>query len=103
VPDRVHVTPLLLESLLTVAAKPSVCPSSMLVWDAGVTETEIAGGVLLPPPQAYKNKNPDKMDKIDIVRFMAMHFPVRPQSLGFIRARKAPGVERESILKTGPK
>jgi hypothetical protein len=61
VPDNVQVTPLLLESLLTVAVKVRVWPSSMLLWVEGVTETETTGAILLElPPQAQKNNNPDR-------------------------------------------
>ena len=51
VPDMLQVTPLLLESLVTVAVRVKVCPSSMAVWADGERETEIAGFVWFPPPQ----------------------------------------------------
>jgi hypothetical protein len=76
-PESVQVTPLLVESLVTVAAKFSVCATSMLVCAAGVTETEIAGGAE-PPPQAFKSKNPDKMDAIKIDRFITSISPFGP-------------------------
>ena len=43
VPDMLQLTPLLLESLLTVAVKFRVCPASMVVWADGERETEITG------------------------------------------------------------
>jgi hypothetical protein len=77
VPESVQVTPLLLESLLTVAVKLRVCPWSMFVCAAGVTETEMAGGAE-PPPQAFKSKNPDKMDAIKMDRFITSISPFGP-------------------------
>ena len=43
VPDMLHVTPLLLVSLVTVAVKFKVCPASMVVWADGERETLITG------------------------------------------------------------
>jgi len=71
------VTPLLLESLVTVAVKLRVCPWSMFVCADGVTETEIAGGAE-PPPHAFKSSNPDKMDAIKIDRFITSISPFGP-------------------------
>jgi hypothetical protein len=47
VPETDHVTPLLAESLLTVAVKFNVWPWSMPVCSDGVKETEIAGGAMV--------------------------------------------------------
>ena len=61
VPDMAQVTPLLLESLVTVAANFNVCPRSILVWADGLIETEIGGGAFAElPPQAPRNNNPNK-------------------------------------------
>jgi hypothetical protein len=62
VPATAQVTPLALESLLTVAAKFKVWASSMWVWADGVTDTERTGTILLevPPPQALKTSNPER-------------------------------------------
>jgi hypothetical protein len=50
VPETPQVTPLLLESFVTVAVKFTLCPWSMVVVPAGARETEIAGGGAAPPP-----------------------------------------------------
>ena len=57
VPDMLHVTPLLLLSLVTVAVRFTVCPESMVVWAEGERETEIAGGGTdwFPPQLQIRN------------------------------------------------
>jgi hypothetical protein len=74
VPETLQVTPLPLESFATVAVKFTVCVISMLVWLAGASKTEIAGGVEVfspSPPQLHKR---NKADKIKTSLFM-MTFP----------------------------
>jgi hypothetical protein len=63
VPVADQVTPLLLESLLTVAVYATVCPWSRVVWVEGERETEIGcelGGLLPPPPHPYRSNDADK-------------------------------------------
>jgi hypothetical protein len=74
VPETLQVTPLLLESLLTVAVKLTVCPTSMLAGPAGARETEIAGGVDDPPPQPHIRPRTEKMR----MSFFIVRLPPEP-------------------------
>jgi hypothetical protein len=72
-------TPALLESFDTLAVKASVCPSSIAVWEEGVSVTEIEGliGVLLPP-QPNKKRKPDKTKR----NFFMTRVPPRTLGIG---------------------
>jgi len=62
VPETLQVTPLLLESLLRVAARLKVCDWSMVVVLEGLSATEMGDVefVPLPPPQPVKIMRIDK-------------------------------------------